>query len=76
MAELEVRDDVAVWLDQTFKPLLDMLRSGTPAVKLDAVTLSGSVCEKRKAAAGYLVAEGALPHVASLLVKGEITLHA
>lgn len=72
LAGLDVRDDMAVLLDQALSPTLTFLRSGSAAEKLDAVTLLGSVCEKRPGAAGFLVAEGALPAVAQLLVSGEL----
>jgi hypothetical protein len=38
--------------------------------KLDAATLLGSIFEKRPGAAGFLVAEGALPAVTQLLISG------
>lgn len=70
LAGLDVRDDMAVLLDQALSPALSFLRSGSGSEKLDAATLLGSICEKRPGAAGFLVAEGALPAVSQLLVSG------
>jgi hypothetical protein len=70
LAGLDVRDDMAVLLDQALSPALTFLRSGSGSEKLDAVTLLGSICEKRPGAAGFLVAEGALPAVTQLLIAG------
>jgi hypothetical protein len=70
LAGLDVRDDMAVLLDQALSPALTFLRSGSASEKLDAATLLGSICEKRPGAAGFLVAEGALPAVTQLLISG------
>uniref|UniRef100_A0A383V8G1 UNC-45/Cro1/She4 central domain-containing protein n=1 Tax=Tetradesmus obliquus TaxID=3088 RepID=A0A383V8G1_TETOB len=71
LAGLDVRDDMAVLLDQALSPALSFLRSGSGSEKLDAATLLGSICEKRPGAAGFLVAEGALPAVSQLLVSAD-----
>jgi hypothetical protein len=70
LAGLDVRDDMAVLLDQALSPALTFLRNGSGSEKLDAATLLGSICEKRGGAAGFLVAEGALPAVTQLLTSG------
>jgi hypothetical protein len=70
LAGLDVRDDMAVLLDQALSPALTFLCSGSASEKLDAATLLGSICEKRPGAAGFLVAEGALPAVTQLLISG------
>lgn len=70
LAGLDVRDDMAVLLDQALPPALSFLHNGSGSEKLDAVTLLGSICEKRPGAAGFLVAEGALPAVTQLLISG------
>lgn len=75
IAGLDIRDDMAVLLDQALSPTLTFLRSGDEGEKLDAVTLLGSICEKRSGAAAFLVAEGALPAVAQLLIAGEAGTH-
>jgi hypothetical protein len=54
---------------QTLSPTLTFLRNGDAAEQLDAVTLLGSICEKRPGAAAFLVAEGALPPVAKLVAS-------
>eukprot|EP00882_Tetradesmus_deserticola_P000747 GHRQ01000815.1.p1 GENE.GHRQ01000815.1~~GHRQ01000815.1.p1 ORF type:complete len:385 (+),score=179.94 GHRQ01000815.1:178-1332(+) len=72
LAGLDVRDDMAVLLDQALSPALSFLHSGSGSEKLDAATLLGSICEKRPGAAGFLVAEGALPAVAALLNSGDL----
>eukprot|EP00879_Flechtneria_rotunda_P003385 GHRR01003613.1.p1 GENE.GHRR01003613.1~~GHRR01003613.1.p1 ORF type:complete len:380 (+),score=142.31 GHRR01003613.1:163-1302(+) len=75
LAGLDVRDDMAVLLDQAISPALTLLRSGEANdEKLDAVTLLGSICEKRPGAAAFLVAEGALPAVTQLLVEGDLAI--
>lgn len=55
---------------QALSPTLTFLRNGEGAEQLDAVTLLGSICEKRPGAAAFLVAEGALPPVAKLVATG------
>ncbi|KAF6259892.1 armadillo-type protein [Scenedesmus sp. NREL 46B-D3] len=72
LAGLDVRDDMAVLLDQALPPALSFLHNGSGSEKLDAVTLLGSICEKRPGAAGFLVAEGALPAVTQLLISGDL----
>eukprot|EP00775_Hariotina_reticulata_P009367 gene9367-9530_t len=73
LAGLDVRDDMAVLLDQALSPTLTFLRNGECPEKLDAVTLLGSVCEKRPGAAAFLVAEGALPAVATLMTSDDLS---
>jgi hypothetical protein len=55
---------------QALSPTLTFLRNGEGSEQLDAVTLLGSICEKRPGAAAFLVAEGALPPVAKLVATG------
>jgi hypothetical protein len=69
---LDVRDDMAVLLDQALSPTLTFLRNGEGEEQVDAVTLLGSICEKRSGAAAFLVAEGALPPVAKLVATGDM----
>jgi len=59
---------------QALSPTLTFLRSGEAGEQLDAVTLLGSICEKRPGAAAFLVAEGALPPVAKLVASGASVL--
>ncbi|KAF8058934.1 hypothetical protein HT031_005502 [Scenedesmus sp. PABB004] len=73
LAGLDVRDDMAVLLDQALVPALSFLRNGSAGEKLDAVTLLGSICEKRPGAAAFLVAEGALPAATALLCAGDLS---
>ncbi len=58
-------------VDQALGPALNFLTSGSPAEKTAAARLLGSMTEGRQGPAGYLVAEGALPQAAKLLVEGE-----
>lgn len=69
-AGIDIRDDLAVLLDQAIAPALTLLRTGQEAERVDAATLLASICEKRPGAAAFLVAEGALPEVTRLLVTG------
>jgi hypothetical protein len=62
---------VAVLLDQALSPALGFLRTGSPADKAAAAALLGNIAEGRRGAATYLVAEGALPLAAELLVTGK-----
>jgi hypothetical protein len=55
---------------QALSPTLTFLRNGEGEEQVDAVTLLGSICEKRSGAAAFLVAEGALPPVAKLVATG------
>ncbi|KIZ04687.1 hypothetical protein MNEG_3274 [Monoraphidium neglectum] len=64
---IDIRDDVAVLLDQALSPALGFLRTGSPADKAAAAALLGNIAEGRRGAATYLVAEGALPLAAELL---------
>ena len=57
-------------LDQALSPALGFLRDGTAGEKAAAAALLGNIADGRPGAAGFLVAEGALPHAAELLVKG------
>lgn len=57
-------------LTQALSPTLTFLRNGEGEEQVDAVTLLGSICENRPGAAAFLVAEGALPPVAKLVVTG------
>jgi hypothetical protein len=59
-----------VVLDVALAPALRFLADGAPAEKTAASRLLGSAAEGRRGAAQYLVAEGALPHAAALLVDG------
>lgn len=73
IAGLDVRDDMAVLLDQAISPTLTFLRSGEDSEKVDAATLLASICEKRPGAAAFLVTEGALPEVAQLLTTDDVS---
>lgn len=71
IAGIDIRDDMAVLLDQALPPTLTLLRSGGDGEKVDAAILLASICEKRSGAAAFLVAEGALPAVTQLLITGK-----
>lgn len=71
---LEIRDDVAVTLDQAILPILKIVRQGFDADKLEAVTVLGTICDKRPGAVDFLIAEGAVPSVLDLLVKGDLAM--
>ncbi|KAI8463295.1 MAG: hypothetical protein J3K34DRAFT_475344 [Monoraphidium minutum] len=71
VAGLDVRDDVAVFLDQALSPALGFLRDGSAAEKAAAAALLGDLAEGRPGAAAFLVAEGGLPLAADLLAKGD-----
>lgn len=57
-------------LDQALTPALGFLRSGKAADKTAAASLLGSIADGRRGAAPFLVAEGALPDAAALLIEG------
>jgi hypothetical protein len=59
-----------VILDQALGPALGFLRGGSAEERFAAATLLGSIAEGRRGAASYLVAEGALPAAAEMLVSG------
>ncbi|GBF95151.1 hypothetical protein Rsub_07735 [Raphidocelis subcapitata] len=69
---LDIRDDAAVLLDMSLAPALGFVRGGTPAEKNAAAGLLASIAEGRRGAAPFLVAEGALPLTAALLVDGDL----
>jgi len=48
-----------------------VVKSGTASSRAQAALLLGTIVERRPGAAEFLVAEGALPVVTDLLVKGE-----
>lgn len=69
---IDVKDDVAVILDQALGPALGFLRTGGDGEKAAAATLLADIAEGRKGAADFLVAEGALQAAAALLVDGDL----
>lgn len=73
VSSLEMREDAAVVLDQALMHILSRLRKPRPHPDaLLALKLLGTICEKRPAASGFLVAEGALEEVVRALVNGDL----
>jgi len=68
---MDFKDDVAVVLDQALGTILGTLSSGSSQEQQAAASLLGVVLAKRPSIADFLVAEGALENVVSLLLTGD-----